>query len=340
LFWALKGGGGGSFGVVTRLTLQTHELPEVFGGVSNTIKAKTDYAFRAMIRRFVDFYAESLLNAHWGESVSFRGDNSMGISLVFQGLTSEEATAIWDPFYSWLARNPAEYSVSEPTELHGMPARQWWDIEARRKRGSTSVIFDDRRGAPPTHAWWSGDQEQVGAFLEAYDSLWLPASLLVGSRRDQLSDGIFAGSRHMPVSLHFNKGLAGAPPEVLAAAKTTAMNPRVIESFALAIIATGSAPRYPGWPGASADDTTGRAKAHAVAAAAAELRKLAPGSGSYVSESNYFNDGWRNEFWGTNYARLSRAKEKYDPEGLFFVHHGVGSESWSADGFIKLGGKQ
>jgi hypothetical protein len=31
LFWALKGGGGGSFGVVTRLTLRTRELPEYFG---------------------------------------------------------------------------------------------------------------------------------------------------------------------------------------------------------------------------------------------------------------------------------------------------------------------
>ena len=29
LFWALKGGGGGSFGVVTRLTLRTRELPDV-----------------------------------------------------------------------------------------------------------------------------------------------------------------------------------------------------------------------------------------------------------------------------------------------------------------------
>ena len=29
LFWALKGGGGGSLGVVTRLTLRTHELPDV-----------------------------------------------------------------------------------------------------------------------------------------------------------------------------------------------------------------------------------------------------------------------------------------------------------------------
>jgi len=28
-------------------------------------------------------------------------------------------------------------------------------------------------------------------------------------------------------------------------------------------------------------------------------------------------------------------KRKYDPDGLFFVHHGVGSEEWSADGFTR-----
>jgi len=31
LFWALKGGGGGSFGVVTRLTLKTHRLADQVG---------------------------------------------------------------------------------------------------------------------------------------------------------------------------------------------------------------------------------------------------------------------------------------------------------------------
>ena len=41
LFWAIKGGGGGSLGVVTRLTLRTHDLPAFFGAVFATIKASS-----------------------------------------------------------------------------------------------------------------------------------------------------------------------------------------------------------------------------------------------------------------------------------------------------------
>jgi FAD/FMN-containing dehydrogenase len=55
-----------------------------------------------------------------------------------------------------------------------------------------------------------------------------------------------------------------------------------------------------------------------------------------VSESNYFNPHWQHAFWGGHYARLRSIKNRYDPEGLFFGHHGVGSEDWSADGFTRL----
>jgi hypothetical protein len=67
-----------------------------------------------------------------------------------------------------------------------------------------------------------------------------------------------------------------------------------------------------------------------------QLRALVPNPGSYVSESNYFEKHWQRSYWGSNYPRLAAIKTKYDPDGLFFVHNGVGSEEWSADGFTKL----
>jgi FAD/FMN-containing dehydrogenase len=89
-------------------------------------------------------------------------------------------------------------------------------------------------------------------------------------------------------------------------------------------------------PGHEPDLPLARRNARNVGAAMDELRKLAPNHGSYVSESNYFEADWQGAFWGANYARLRQMKDKYDPDGLFFVHHGVGSEDFSPDGFTRL----
>ena len=63
-----------------------------------------------------------------------------------------------------------------------------------------------------------------------------------------------------------------------------------------------------------------------------ELRR-AGATGSYLSESDYFERDWQRAYWGANYPRLAAVKASYDPGGLFIVHHGVGSERWSDDGF-------
>jgi hypothetical protein len=183
--------------------------------------------------------------------------------------------------------------------------------------------------------FWAGDAGQVGQFIHGCDSLWLPASLLGRERQPALCDALVSAARRWPVALHFNKGLAGAPPEAIAAARDTAMHPSALDAFALAISSAHGPPAFAGLPGAPPDLPRARRRAAEVAAAMAEIRKATPGGGSYVSESNYFNDDWQNAHWGPNYPRLLAVKAKYDPDGLFFVHHGVGSEGWSADGFTK-----
>lgn len=211
-----------------------------------------------------------------------------------------------------------------------LPARRFWDVA-----GNDFMIPDRRPGAPSSHGWWPGDQDQVGTFFHGFESLWLPASLLQEAQRQRLADALFAASRDKKVELHFNKGLAGAPDEAIAAAKETATNPAVTDAFALAIIAGGEDPRYPGLARLDLDVIAARKDARTIDQTAAELRRIAPEAGSYVSESNYFNASWQNAFWGPNYPRLRAVKATYDPGSLFFVHRGVGSEEWTDDGFTR-----
>ena len=337
LFWAIKGGGGGSLGVVTRLTLRTRTLAEHFGGASGRIQATSATAFRMLIERFVDFYAEHLLNPHWGEQIKLAPDNTLGISMVSQGLDSAQAQAVWKPFFDWVAKSPHDYDLIEPPSIHSGPARHWWDVDYRKEHAPGSMISDPRPGAPAWHAWWSGDGDQVGAYLHGFESAWLPTTLLEKANRQPLTDALFAASRHWEVGLHFNKGLAGAPPEAIAAARDTATNPDVLQAFALAIIAAGGPPPFPGNPFHAPGPELDQAHAAKVAGSMAALRRVAPHTGAYLSESNYFDQDWQRSFWGSNYSRLAAVKRRYDPEGLFFVHHGVGSEGWSDDGFTPRG---
>ena len=336
LFWGIKGGGGGSLGVVTKVTLRTRELPAFFGGVFATIKAASDAAFRRLIEQFITFYSDSLFNPHWGESITFRSDNTLAITMVFQGLDKQEADSVWHPFFDWVAGSPREFTIAAPPTIASLPARNFWDPEFLRKNLAHFVFTDGRPGAPDANVWWASNQGEVGFFLHGYESAWLPDSLLEKTQQESFSDALFAASRHWRVALHFNKGLAGAPAEAVNAARDTATNPAVLTAFALAIIAGAGPPAYPGIPGHEPDLSAARKHAGDIDKAMDELRKVIPDAGSYVSESNFFDPTWQQSFWGSNYPRLRAVKAKYDPEGLFFVHHGVGSEEWSADGFTRL----
>lgn len=335
LFLALKGGGAG-FGITTRLTLATRDLPERAGFLGRKITAASDAAFRRMIAAFLDFARMGLVNENWGEQVTFGPDNALTIAMVFQGLSDNAAHAAWGPFWAWIADNAGDIAGAPEPQIISMPMRHWWDFDYRKAHMPGSIIIDERPGAAPGRFWWAGNAGEVGLFLSGYQSLWLRKDLLDPGRAGVLAQAVFAASRHFPVTLHFNKGLAGAKSERRREARDTSIHPDALDAFALAIIASGQNGAYPGVPGHEPDQAAARADASRINAAFAELRKIAPAAGSYSSEMSYFEGNWREAAWGPHYGRLLATKLKYDPTGFFTGHHQVGSEFWSSDGFSRI----
>ena len=134
----------------------------------------------------------------------------------------------------------------------------------------------------------------------------------------------------------FQQGARRRPAGGLAAPET-ATNPAVLDAFALAIIATGeSGRRFRELP--------------ATSRTWPPLVEVPPRSTGQWTNSQVVRRArllclrkqlLRAELAATHSgARTMRSfaatKEKYDPHGLFCVHHGVGSEEWSDDGFTRV----
>jgi len=323
LFWALRGGGGGTYGVVTSVTLMTHALPSSFGLVVGSITATSDAAFKELLERFLRFYRERLSDEHWGEQVRIEGDNSLRLSMVFQGMSGAEAEQVWQPLRAWIDAHPDRVTMN--ARFIALPGDRMWDFDYLNEHFPGVVRADPRPDQPARLFWWAGDEAEVSTYWYAYQSRWIPLDRFEGAEAARFAAALFAASRRWPVALHFNKGQAGASADALARDRETSMNPAVYRAAALAIIAAGTV-AFPGAPGHAPDLAEGRAHRARVAAAARIIREATPGAGTYVNEADYFQPGWQREFWGENYDRLLAIKRKYDPDGVFHCHHCVGSE--------------
>jgi hypothetical protein len=61
------------------------------------------------------------------------------------------------------------------------------------------------------------------------------------------------------------------------------------------------------------------------------LDAATPGGGSYGNEVSWKLENWQDDVYGSNYPKLLQIKQKYDPQSLLYVTHGVGSDVWRED---------
>lgn len=328
LFWALRGGGGGTFGVVTSMTLLAHPEPTLSGWISGPITAKSDEAFRELIQRYVEFCGSTLSTPVWGEGVILNPDygmasqvntglNVMQIGTTFLDMPTEQAQAAWEPFLAPLRSRPDDFSVE--VSFSSQPFAKRWKPTERE------AIFDDRPGAPKGYFWWKGNASEVAAYWGGYDGRGVPFSMTQGANAAVLAQALFDASRTSLILWQTNKALYGEHPEANARDRSTSINPAVFDNVAFITIGAWKQGRYPGVRGHEPVPAESQAQFDGVMSASAILRTVTEKGGSYSNEGNYFEKDWRQQFWGSNYPRLLRIKRRYDPTNLFRVHKGVGS---------------
>ncbi|MGZ3695051.1 MAG: FAD-dependent oxidoreductase, partial [Bdellovibrionota bacterium] len=322
LFWALRGGGGGTWGVVTKATMRTHPKPVAVGWIFGSVKAKTDNDYKMALLQLVRFYREHLNNEYWGDGFTLDADNSISISMTFQGMPVAGAVKIFAPFFEWAKGQPERFTVT--SGAFEIPGAYMWDPAWVSKHMPARLKFDNRAGEPGDNFWGAGSEaSQTSNYWYTYQSRWIPISLFQKENEASFVDTLFAASRQWTLFYAFGKGFSGASDFAINSARETSMNPSVLNAAGLVI---GYAAEEFHTDGTQPDPAKGEIQKKKVTSAMDFLRRATPGAGTYFNQADYFEADWGNQFWGENYSKLLAIKKKYDPENFFTCHHCVGNK--------------
>jgi hypothetical protein len=62
-----------------------------------------------------------------------------------------------------------------------------------------------------------------------------------------------------------------------------------------------------------------------------DITPVSEGGGTYLNEATVMEPDWQESFYGGYYPRLSEIKKKWDPKDLFYATTAVGSERWKVE---------
>ncbi|XP_024538396.1 uncharacterized FAD-linked oxidoreductase ARB_02478 [Selaginella moellendorffii] len=324
LFWALRGGGGGTFGVVTAAVHRTFPAPSNILSAVHVLAASGVGSYRQLIGQFTQLSA-ALYRQGWAGYFVMGGTS---LTLRYHALN--QTTAFHDQsfgsFLEWIARHNATVRAvgggvrSYPSFL------EWYNDTMCSFYPSARGICNDDLGTN-----------------RVLISRLVPASAIESSG-GEISDALVTLLQSNATSNAILGVAVSGGAAVAGAGDAVAVNPAWRQalwhitaesswddssSFASPSSSNSSSSPSSSSPSSLDSPAIGasiRERMDRLTAANAQLRDLTPGSWAYFNEADYNEPDWQQSLFGNNYQRLLTVKTQVDPRGLL-----VCWQHWSTD---------
>ncbi|RVD83147.1 uncharacterized protein DFL_007546 [Arthrobotrys flagrans] len=300
-FWALRGGGGGTFGVVTSATIKTYPTQPItiVTQTFNLTSTNTDiwWDWMAHVHSDIPRISEAGLMGYSFIFPDGTGKINWAAALTMVNGTAEEASDILQPLYANLTNSKYKDHIIYQQQNYSFSDYMTYFVNFFRPAevGSTAVLPSRLLDAQAL-------TEDPTLFAATLKKMWSP----------------FVGA--------YLGHIVGGPGVAQYKDVDMALNPAWRRTYNHFIAASG-------WDTPNVKDTVVN---HARDVLEYNLRKLAPETGQYLNEALYGSEGWQAANWGANYPRLFSFKNKVDPDGVLYCFNCVGSEKWveSANGSL------
>jgi FAD/FMN-containing dehydrogenase len=294
LYWALSGGGGGTFGVVLSMKSKIYPENKTMGG--GTLKFNN-----SVVGNETYWKAVRSLLAHLPTYVD--GGNSFDFEIA--------ATAVTVNSMTMLGGNASTVEAMVApflSELDGFGI-------AYEFNPVTSATYYDHFSA-------SFGPLPFGSYpgTTLFSSRLIPRkSVETDAGRTNLTDALAATlNDEFYLGCHALNVKKPSHPD-------NAVNPAWREAITICI--------YLGlwdWRAPFSDNLANRQ--HLVEYVLPTMEAATPGGGVYLNEvDSGYQGNWRQEFYGSNYDRLLRVKDKYDPDHALWGWTAIGSDYWALD---------
>lgn len=322
LFWAVRGGGAGQYGVVTEYVLRHFAAPESVNMGSITVaplnKNGANASWDASTLLFKAL--PDLMDAGVAGAMSIAsGSTGKAFNPSAPGFTTGAVVA--QAFWSFNMSKDHLDNLIRPIirRMHEYGDNQTLSISYSASKLDNYTTFYDGISGSDT----AGGGGVSSSRLLGHRHVDIPHQTLKGYLQRALSAENETAGTYMTVGLSGGPGVINHSPS-----RFGAIHPAWKSAYLhLFVGGASSSPNTTTSPSAALANSAEWIEEHKERL----WREWAPDSGAYMNEANPYNSHFKRDFYGSHYERLLQIKQKYDPTESLYVLSGVGSDGWNYD---------